>query len=341
MRFLLILLILHETSSTALVRNLLTRVGILKYQAPPVKFADTQPRVEIRLSPPRHPLPELTGKIEVLDYARRKTQERLTAKLIKAYDEEKTRARKLITALIREAMSVFDDPAVLPVSAKGPAGSSFFSLPTDTWNNGRIWVSAEAPQPVDGAVIRQVEVLEKKNGNRGVYEAQAMIEDMHEVTRMFLQQLNETLINTFQPIVHTTLGVHAFSSFMAMADDRCMELQAQQLVPSDACNGRATHAHTITALAEEHMYPTVQSLVQNMLERRSVDTNLFRARDVSLMAKLAKEESEIAESLLQAATAGILKSFAPVIQNINMTQPEMETFRRTNFGVPGKLDRVK
>ena len=286
-------------------------------------LADSEASVEIRLSPPRHPLPEVTGQIEVLDRARRLTEERQTARLLKAYDSEVSRARSLITVLIREALSVFDDPAVVP---------SFIDLDDPRNRPGRIWVSVEDSPPIDGSVLKRMESVEEKNAKKEKQIFQAAVEDMSEVTRFTLQQLNETLVNAMRPVI-ATRGGNGYSSFIALqaGNQRCNELKAQfgDLMKCDSdLNGTRTappvghHEHQLTVFANEHLYPTVESLVQDMLKRREVDENLFKARTLSLMARLAQTESRIASELLQSAVASITVQYSNVIDAVNMTKGE-------------------
>ena len=299
-------------------------LGLSTRQAKPVKYEDTQPSLEIRLSPPRHPLPEVSGKIEVVDFSRRKVEERMTTKLLKSYDEEINRGRKLITSLIREALAAFDDPLVVP--------SSFFALPNARWRTGKVWVSVEAPTPIDGAVLKRIEAIEEKNAKMEVLEFKGLIEDMHEVTRYTLQQLNETLINTMRPVIQTKGS--GYGSFIALdaGNQRCMELQRKfgdELVQCDIGYNATTesvHEHQITSFADEHSYPTVESLVRDMLERREVDEDLYRARSLSLMARLAQEESRIIAELLQAAVATISVKYGDAIRATNMTREELKLY---------------
>ena len=294
--------------------------------------SDSQPRVEIRLSPPRHPLPEVSSKIEVLDQARRQVEERQTARLLKAYDEEIVRSRKLITALIRKAFEAFDDPAVIPPKPT----SSFIDIGDMRQRPGRIWVSVEEPTPIDGAVIKRIDAIEKKNMRKEFLTFQGAIDDMHEVTRLTLQQLNESLVNIMRPVIDTRVNPPknvTKTSFIDLspAVERCHELQFQfgkELVPS--CNFTSpttkSHDHQISVFANEDLYPTVESLVQDMLKRREVDEELFRHRSLALMARLAQQQSKIAEELLQSAVASITVQYANVIRATNMTKDELKQY---------------
>jgi len=307
---------------------------------PMLSPSDWQPSVEVRLSPPRHPLPEVSSKIEILDRTRLVGEERQTTKLIKAYNEELTRSRQLITALIARAMDVFDDPAVVPPRTNAPLASSFFDIGDKRERPGRIWVSVEEAPPIDGAVVSRIEAIEKKNMKSEFLTFQAAIEDMSEVTRMTLQQLNESLINIMRPLINTTeqsvkpLKI-AFVQLGA-AQERCEELQTkfgQDLVPNcdvfgekKSGNSTSIHEHEISVFADEHLYPTVESLVQDMLKRREVDEELLRSRSLALMARLAQEQSTIAQELLQAAVSSITVQYSKVIRATNMTRDEMKQY---------------
>jgi hypothetical protein len=88
-----------------------------------------------------------------------------------------------------------------------------------------------------------------------------------------------------------------------------------------------THQHTITTFADEHLYPTAESLVKDMLERREVDEELFRSRALTLMAKLAREQSKIMSDLLHAGVAAITVQYSDVIRSTNMTQSELNDYK--------------
>ena len=143
---------------------------------------------------------------------------------------------------------------------------------------------------------------------------------MHEVTRHTLQQLNESLVNLMLPVIHTG----SVSSFIALAaiEHRCNELQAKYGADCDA----KPHAHKISVFADRNLYPTVESLFQDMLKRRKVDEDLFQARSLALMAKLAQEQSQIAEDLLRAAAATITVNYGQVIRAVNMTSEEIKAY---------------
>jgi hypothetical protein len=310
---------------------------------------DWQPKVEIRLSPPRHPLPEVSGRIETLDHARLVAEERQTTKLLKAYTEELSRSRKLITARIRRAFEAFDDPAVIPPKPT----MSFFEIGDMRERPGRIWVSVEAPVPIDGAVINRIESIEKKNMKAEFLTFQSAIEDMSEVTRMTLQQLNESLINIMRPVINTTDNtvpvnrtVPAFID-LTPAVERCQELQYKfgtEFLPSCdmgnmSASAKSPHEHQISVFADEHLYPTVESLVQDMLKRREVDEELFWARSLALMARLAQEESKIAQDLLQSAVASITVQYSKVIRATNMTLEELKQYEKDHPKRRGKTFR--
>lgn len=299
----------------------------------PVKYEDTQPRLEIRLSAPKHPLPEVSGKVEILDRTRKLAEEREMAQLIKAFDEERNRSRGLIIALIRKALEVFDDPLVIPKKMAAPA-SSFYQPPWSHIHEGKIWVSVEGAPPIDGAVLKRIESIEEKNAKEEVELVKGAVDDMHEVTRMTLQRLNETLVNILQPVIQTNNQTSMYSSFLAFGagNQRCMELQAQfgesHVQCDDTAKQAGPHAHIISSFAREHTYPTVESLVQDMLERREVDEELFQARSLSLMARLAQEQSKIIAETLEAAVATIRVQYADVIRATNMTKQDQVIYNR-------------
>ena len=278
-------------------------------------------------------MPELTSKIEVLDASRKRLEERLTTKLMKAYDEEIRRSRKLITGVIRDALEVFDDPAVIPEKPSAPR-SSFMYLPDWRMRSGRIFVSVEPQKPMDGLVGKRIEAIEDKNTKKELDEFQALIEDMHGVTRYTVQQLHEALVNVMRPVIKTG-NMAVLTSLIEVTRNRCEELRtvfasANDLDCTSAHNSshHTQHLHQITAFADEHKYPTVESLVKEMLQRREVDEELFRSRSLALMAKLAREQSNIITELLQAAVATIRIQYSDVIHATNMTRAELEQYKR-------------
>lgn len=233
-------------------------------------------------------------------------------------------------------MEEFDDPAVIPPKPpKNEAGSSFFDLGDTRERPGRIWVSVEESPAIDGTVIKRIESIERKNSKKEFSLFQAAVDDMHEVTRFTLQQLNESLTNVMRPVINTTDPVSFID--LSSVTQRCQELQLQfgtHLVPScDITNATIVnprthhdHAHAISVFADEHTYPTVESLVQDMLKRREVDEQLFRARSLALMARLAQEQSKIAQDLLQSAVASITVQYRKVIRAVNMTRDEQKQY---------------
>ena len=295
----------------------------------PVKYEDTQPRLELRLSAPRHPLPEVSGKIELLDRGRKMLEEREMGKLIKSFDEEIKRSRRLITALIRKALEAFDDPIVIPKPR-----SSFYQLPWSHLHQGKIWISVEGSNPIDGTVLKRIESIEELNAKTEIEDFKAAVDDMHEVTRFTLQKLNETLTNILRPVINTNFDkATMYSSFIAFGagEQRCMELQAKFGEHLVQCDDTATpHLHKITAFANEETYPTVESLVRDMLDRREVDEQLFQTRSLNLMAKLAQEQSKIIAETLQAAVATIKVQYADVIRATNMTREDIALYNRAH-----------
>ena len=309
-------------------------VGTFTKQYPPVSLADSQPRLEIRLSPPRHPMPELTSKIEVLDETRKRLEERLTTKLVKSFDEEIKRSRKLITGVIQQALENFDDPAVIPSK---PVVSSFMYLPDWRMRPGRIFVSVEPPKPMDGLVGKRIESIEERNTKNELEEFKGLIDDMHGVTRYTVQQLHEALTTVVRPVVKSG-NMALLTSLMEMTRMRCEELSTTFAADSSFdCshqnNTNAGHLHQITAFADEHKYPTVESLVKEMLERRELDQELFRSRALTLLAKLAREQSSIISELLHAAVATIHIQYKDVIQATNRTRQEQAASNIAQRGV--------
>jgi len=299
-----------------------------KFAEGPVAYEDTQPSVEIRLSPPKHPLPELSSLISQLDQKRKMIQERQTTLLLKAFDDELVRSRKLITSLIRKAFEVFDDPLL---ASKTP---SFFEIPDDRNRPGKLWVSVEASSPVDSAALKLTEIIEQKNEKLATLLYRSATDDMHEVTRRTLQALNETLLNTVHPLIRT--------SFISLkeANQRCNELRARfgDLMQCDSdMNGtdirpkQGPHEHLISVFAERDLYPTVESLVRDMLDRREIDVKLFRARSLALMARLAQKQSEIASQLLESSVSTMSVVFSDLIHATNMTRDASREFQDRNL----------
>jgi hypothetical protein len=121
--------------------------------------------------------------------------------------------------------------------------------------------------------------------------------------------------------------VGVLTSLMEMTRMRCEELATNfatehSLDCNHHNNTQHVHLHQITAFADEHKYPTIESLVKEMLERRELDQELFRSRSLTLMAKLAREQSSIIAELLHAAVATIRIQYKEVIHATNRTRVE-------------------
>lgn len=285
----------------------------------PVAYEDTQPSVEINLSPPRHPLPELSSFVSQLDMKRRMVEERQTTRLLKAFDEELARSRKLISVLIRKAFEAFDDPLLLS------SAPSFFQLFDARNRPGKLWVSVDPPPPVDGAVLKATEILEQKNDKLESLVYHSTVEDLHEVTRLTLENLNQTLISTLHPLIR--------ASFIAFSDanHRCNELRARfgDLIECDSnmndtntVTSNGSHQQLISVFAEHQLYPTVETLIRGMLDRREIDEKLFRVRSLALMARLAQEQSKIISELLQSAVSTILVVYRGLMHSLNISKGE-------------------
>ena len=270
-----------------------------------------QATVEINLTPPRRPYPQLAAQIEFLDRRRGPIQTEQYANLTAAFEAELKRASMEIPKVIAGFFETFDDPTIvshLPLSSSSLIQKG--DIDVEVVENGGV------VNPEIGERVKALENYRETWANKTHADG---LQFLKSVTNRVLVVLNETLINHMRPLVQ-------------YKREALIELQSDHDV-AQRCNAVNTklkkkiecptlRANISSFLQTGPSLPgaifggsvTVMKLVEDLETRRDVGEDLATNQRLYAALRLATEELKLIEQILSATVAGILEHYRDAIK---------------------------
>lgn len=258
------------------------------------------PVMEVRLAPPRHPLPEVAA---LLGESGNKMTDFHAKELLKVEDAlnaSLAEASKTLPALVDRLMHVFASPSAWIASSRHlqPQASSFREARGSHGHEMTTRINVLPAASADASVAPMIEALEHKRLSEENARFGQAVEEMKMLTKIVAMEAEAEITSEVNRLAaaqgHTTnaksLG-HA-ASFL--------EQPVQSSGPQLTANVR------VGASAEP--FPTISSMVEGLERKRDAIEESSRKRIEELQLQLLHAENAILEETLQGWVQHILQS---------------------------------
>jgi len=234
---------------------------------------ESLPVINVRLAAPKHPLPEVTAEIAVLEKEREKLEADLMDKLHAAFDNALASAKGRINKMIASSMQLLD----------GGLQTSFLQASEPDFSIRVSTVAVPAPDPSIKGVMDKIEAKRSDAETKLLEQA---VSEMQGLTDIVLNELGAQ-IQAHAVSLKATAKHAAFLAVSQQESSKALPAQANVRVESGAA------------------FPTIASMVQAMESRRDNAESQEASAVLELELKLLQEENAMIKTALGAAVQRI------------------------------------
>jgi hypothetical protein len=262
---------------------------------------ETLPIIDVRLSPPANPLPEVSAEIQALEKARDALEQEKMAKLEAAYNAALEGAKIQISDAVGSAMFLFQDDVAESRSA--PPASFLASrgggARVEAAGGANVKVKVLTVPPPDASIKSKLDAMEAKRTGLEAQVLDQAVQEMAALTEVVVRELKESL----------QLQMSAFSATEGLAKKSAgtsfLETKVHDEPGMPAPEGLPAQLN-VRVGASEVPYPTIAGLAQDMETRRDTAENLEKQKILDLERKLLEAENEYIKGALQGAVGSLL-----------------------------------
>lgn len=275
--------------------------------------SETMPNLELSLSPPSQPAPEVAAVVRDLESARERTEAAHMDEMQTIVKQEVQRVQSQAAEIVGRAMRTFADSAQVKLRsnrysvgerqlASFLAGRSEYS----STDHVVVKVTAVPGRMPDSALNKEVDAIGKRQIDA--------LERMFKQATVDLKGLADVLLNEFQgevqkhfdmlvahDVPHTLRGTrqsdqpHHHAVFVEAGRSR----SAVRVLPGQA---------NVQLVAASSSSPALSSAVQNMAGRASVAERLGRSKLLAIEMQLLKAAHRVMKATLQAAVGRLVEA---------------------------------
>lgn len=244
------------------------------------KTADHLPIVQVRLSPPKNPLPQVSAELGLLEHSREHVEARLLEELQCAYNATLQRAKAKIDHLLDRTMHILGSSSSFRPAGHALKTTSFLQEAhmgkggTDG-TEFALKVNLLMNPPTDPSVKGMLERIEDKRLYAEGHVFQQACQEMQGLTDIVLDELAAQL---------------QLRSSVFVAHARSAALRPSIATPATAFLAVSKRAN-VRVVASDEPYPTVSQLTQDMEMRRDAAEAVGRRRILELELKLLEVEN--------------------------------------------------
>lgn len=232
------------------------------------RVPESLPVVNVRLAAPKHPLPQVTAEIAVLEKQREQIETGLMDKLQAAFDTALASAKSRINKMIASSMQL-----------EGGLRASFLQANEADFAIRVSTVAVPAPDPSIKVVM---DAIEAKRSGAETNLLQQAASEMQGLTDIVLNELGAQ-IQAHALSLKNLNGKAAFLAVSQQETSKALPVQANVRVESGAA------------------FPTIASMVQGMEARRDNAESQEASKVLELELKLLQEENDMIKNALGAA----------------------------------------
>lgn len=271
--------------------------------------------IDVRLAPPARPLPQVAAEVDLLESARKQSEQEGMRAVEAAYSNALESAKAEIAALVGKSTRDLSNLAIARMRAGSPATRSRVQAAFLQRSEHQGAAAADqpsvrvsvvpAPPPDPSLKVKMDDIEQRRSKAEGLLFEQAAAE-MKDLTRVVLAELQAQLQ------MHMDV---ALPSASARQDARSSAAEAAAFPGSAAGSGlRAGEGLpkqvNVRVGSSELGYPTVSSFVQDMESRRDASERLARERILEAQMKLVTAENAVIKQALHGAVGRFMAEHA-------------------------------
>lgn len=258
---------------------------------------DSMPIVEVRLAPPRKPMPQVAATLGELENKRATLETEGLLKVEAAYNASLAAASKSLPALVDRLMRVFAKPAAWISNRErhqagfGAQAMSFYEMRGKSGGHEvAARISLLAARSLDGSIEQQIEAVERKRSKDEAslfLEAQDEMAAWTKIVEMEAEAEITRQVNGFARAQKYGLSSNS-GKLLAKGGSTKFLAAVQPVLPSGP---QLTTNVRVAASVEP--FPTVAAMVEDSERKRDAGEGLARARLLELQLQLLRAENEI------------------------------------------------
>ncbi|KAK1441974.1 hypothetical protein BgAZ_400040 [Babesia gibsoni] len=276
------------------------------------------PSIEIKLSPPENPLPQVSHTIDNLEERRLQVEREMMAKLEDRFNETLVDSRDKIKQIIDQQFSILYDEELRtsileaidrkkssPKKKNGHIVAPSF-LQTDEMvvpSSVRVMMTdVEAPDPT---IKPKMEQIEQSRTYEEIQMFHQQADEFEQLTNVTLIELENSLKLQLEPYVAhmEKMRSQTYHGGNAHTTSAASFLQVEE---HDFLNPKQLN---VKIGQSDDPYPTVEDYVMNMEKRRDAAERNERNTVLAMYLKLVKAQHEIIRDELRSATSKIISHY--------------------------------
>ncbi|SCP02529.1 41K blood stage antigen precursor 41-3, putative [Plasmodium malariae] len=319
------------------------------------------PSIEVKLSPPENPLPQVSAEIKLLESARLKLEEGMMQKLEDEYNKSLSSSKIKIQDTVEKLLSIFNDPNILGSvisnsvktlkkenlrkvkdSEEGEKELKNYQknnqaksgpLPPPELRNHTSFLQqnylSEISEPsVD--IKEKIEEIEQYRTDEEVTMFETAISELGiltDITILELQKQIQLQLNPFlvdKKVLHRTLKKELKELGQREEKQKIKEnFQRQSSFLEEGEYEDTGNILNVKISQTDYGYPTIDELVMQMQRRRDITEKLERQKILDLQMKLLKVQSEIIKDALHFSISKVIAQYSPIVETMKIESMKM------------------
>ncbi|KAK1934815.1 41K blood stage antigen precursor 41-3 [Babesia divergens] len=310
-----------------------------------VRTSKTIPSIEIKLSPPEDPLPQVSHTIDHLETRRIQMEEEMMAKLEDRFNETLVESRDKIKQIIQQVPSyliyvaiyvqqfeIFSDESlkasiiaamdtkhVSHEKSQKPADApSFLQLGESVVPSSvRVLMGdVDIPDPI---IKTKMEQIEQSRNYEEIQVFHQQADELEQLTNVTLIELEKALKMQLVPYV-TQVEKNKHQTHHTETHKEIHTIQAPIFLETNAAVLPNTKQLNVKIGQSEEPYPTVEDYVMNMEKKRDAAERNERNTVLAMYLKLVKAQHEMIRDELRSATSKIISQYGGIIDGATKHQ---------------------
>lgn len=279
---------------------------VCSLQWPSVQLGDAErwPNIELSLAPPVRPWPQVATTIGNLESSREKTEDISMGGLQREFNKAGVEARQRVGETFGKMMKLFDDPSVLRAlsfARRVEINSTLFrQLPQETLGaqvlSARVNVLPVSPP--DPSLKGKIDMIEHRRSE--------IEKNMFQAAFGEVRSLIDFVVNELEAELHSHLDTLAISQTLRHRSGAGFLEDATRELPTQ------THIRIAPA---DMAYPTVESMVQAMENRRDTTEHLVQQRILEKELDFLRLCNHAMEDGLKSAVDRLLAQYNTLLRN--------------------------
>ncbi|KAK2197406.1 hypothetical protein BdWA1_000406 [Babesia duncani] len=290
-----------------------------------IEDSHTIPSIEVKLSPPENPLPQVQEEIDKLEKHRIRLEEGMQAKLQDVFNETLVESRDKIAKIINDALSIFEQENLLKnialISRKKRASVKFVNLLLYKARHlsllqlnekiipSSVRVMMTESQPPDPVIKEKMDQIEQVRNDEEIQIFHQQSQELGQLSQVTFIELGKALQLQLNPYLMDESNLKRRTPGQGNAKAPVFFQLASGMVP----NAKQLN---VKIGQSETPYPTVEDLVMNMEKRRDAAEQAQRTEALQMYLKLVKAQHEMIREQLHVTTAKILAEYSALEHNI-------------------------